>query len=61
MLPLLLLPLTVPVILGSVQSTAAVLSGRGLAEAWHWMKLLVGFDVIFLVVCPLAFEFVLEE
>jgi len=25
------------------------------------VKLLAGFDVVFLVVCPLAFEFVLEE
>jgi len=61
MLPLLLLPLTVPVILASVNCTAAALSGRPLGEAWHWVKLLLGFDVIFLVVCPLAFEFVLEE
>jgi hypothetical protein len=37
------------------------LSGGGLAEASHWVKLLCGFDVVFLVICPLAFEFVLEE
>jgi heme exporter protein B len=61
MLPLLLFPLTVPVILGSVKATEALLSGAGLAEAGHWVKLLAGFDVVFLVVCPLAFEFVLEE
>jgi heme exporter protein B len=61
MLPLLLFPLTVPVILGSVRATEAILSGAGLGEASHWLKLLAGFDVIFLVVCPLAFEFVLEE
>jgi heme exporter protein B len=61
MLPLLLFPLTVPVILGSVQATDALLAGRGLADAGHWIKLLVGFDVIYLVVCPLLFEFVLEE
>lgn len=61
MLPVLLFPLTVPVILGAVHSTAAVLSGGGLGEASHWLKLLLGFDIVFLVVCPLAFEFVLEE
>ena len=61
MLPLLLFPLTVPVILGSVKATEALLSGGGLAEASHWVKLLCGFDVVFLVICPLAFEFVLEE
>jgi heme exporter protein B len=61
MLPLLLFPLTVPVILGSVRATDALLGGAGLGEVTHWLKLLVGFDVVFLVACPLAFEFVLEE
>jgi heme exporter protein B len=61
MLPLLLFPLTVPVILGSVHATDALLAGRGLLDASHWVKLLAAFDVVFLVVCPLAFEFVLEE
>jgi heme exporter protein B len=61
MLPLLLFPLTVPVILGSVRATEAILAGEGLAGVSHWLKLLAGFDVIFLVVCPLVFEFVLEE
>ncbi len=61
MLPLLLLPLTVPVILGSVHATGAILAGQGLGEAIHWLKLLAGFDIVFLVACPLAFEFVLEE
>jgi len=61
MLPLLMFPLTVPVILGSVRATEAILSGGTLGEVSHWLKLLAGFDVIFLVACPLAFEFVLEE
>jgi heme exporter protein B len=61
MLPVLLFPLTVPVILGAVRSTEAILLGEGLGAVTHWLKLLVGFDVVFLVVCPLAFEFVLEE
>ena len=61
MLPLLLFPLTVPVILGSVRATEAILAGEGLSAASHWLKLLAGFDVIFLVVSPLVFEFVLEE
>ncbi|HEX9897916.1 MAG TPA: heme exporter protein CcmB [Candidatus Methylomirabilis sp.] len=61
MLPLLLFPLTVPVILGSVRATEAILAGEGLAGVSHWVKLLAGFDVIFLVVSPLVFEFVLEE
>jgi heme exporter protein B len=49
------------VILGAVRATEAILNGPGLVEVGHWLKLLAGFDVIFLVVCPLLFEFVLEE
>ena len=61
MLPLLLFPLTVPLLLASVRATEAVLAGEGLGAASHWLKLLAGFDLIFLVVSPLVFEFVLEE
>jgi heme exporter protein B len=61
MLPLLLFPLTVPVILGSVRATETILAGGRLGEVSHWLKLLTGFDLIFLVVSPLVFEFVLEE
>ena len=61
MLPLLLFPLTVPLLLGSVRATEAILVGEGLGAASHWLKLLAGFDLIFLVVSPLVFEFVLEE
>jgi len=38
-----------------------ILAGGRLGEAGHWLKLLTGFDLIFLVVSPLVFEFVLEE
>ena len=61
MLPLLLFPLTVPVILGAVRATEGILLGEGLGSVAHWLKLLAGFDLVFTVVCPLIFEFVLEE
>jgi len=61
MLPLLLFPLTVPVILGAVRATEGILLGDGLGSVAHWIKLLAGFDIVFVVVCPLIFEFVLEE
>ena len=61
MLPLLLFPLTVPVILGAVRATEGILLGEGLGPVAHWIKLLAGFDIVFVVVCPLVFEFVLEE
>lgn len=58
--PVLLLPLEVPVLLGTVKATEAVLAGGGLAAAAHWLGLLAAADAIFLVVGFLTFEFVIE-
>jgi heme exporter protein B len=58
--PVLLLPLEVPVLLGTVKATEAVLAGEGLAAASHWLGLLAAADAIFVVVGFLTFEFVIE-
>jgi len=59
MLPLLLLPLLVPVILGAVRATAAVLAQQPLP--WPPLRLLVVTDAVFLIVSVLCFEYVLDE
>ena len=59
--PLLLFPLVVPVIIGSVTATGVILGGGALAEASGWLKLLGVFDTIFLAVAYLTFEFVVEQ
>ncbi|MFQ5776540.1 MAG: heme exporter protein CcmB [Terriglobia bacterium] len=61
MLPLLLLPLTVPVLIAAIELTTVLLSGRSMAEASLWFKLLAGFDTIFTVLCWLLFGYVIEE
>ncbi len=61
MLPVLLFPVMVPVIISAVRSTANVLSGGSFLETFSWLKLLIVFDVIFLVVSFLTFDFVVEE
>jgi len=60
-LPLLLLPLVVPIFIGGVKITARVLAGKPLAEVAQWLNLVGGFDVIFLVVGWLVFEYAVEE
>jgi len=61
MLPILLFPLVLPVLIAAVKLTGGVLDGQPWREIQNWMQLLVGFDVIFLVVSYLAFEYVIEE
>lgn len=58
--PVLLLPVLVPVLLGTVKATEAVLLREPLADVAHWLKLLVAADVIYLVAGLLTFDFILE-
>lgn len=60
MLPLLLLPLTVPVLIASVKATAVALGARP-AEQLPWIQLLLGFDVIVVATSFLVFEYILDE
>jgi len=61
MLPVLLFPIQVPVILSAVNATAGALAGQSWSELGNWLKLLVAFDLIFIMVCYVTFEYVLEE
>lgn len=62
MLPLLLLPLLVPVLLGAVSATTALLGGGpATGGVGGWIRLLVAFDVIYFVVCTWIFPTVLER
>lgn len=61
LLPMLALPFFVPVVTPAALATARILAGRPLAEIGGMLKLLGGFDLIFVVACTLAFPFTLEE
>ncbi len=61
LLPVLMFPLLVPVLIAAVKGTAAFLGGRGWPEAEDWVRLLVVYDVIFVVASAMAFEFILSE
>ena len=58
--PVLLLPVLVPVLLGTVKATEAVLLRAPLADVAHWLKLLVAADVVYVVIGLLTFEFILD-
>jgi heme exporter protein B len=61
LLPILLFPVVIPVMLASVKLTAAVLDGVPFADVQNWFSLLVGFDLIFLALSFILFDYVMEE
>ncbi len=60
LLPLILFPLMIPVILATVRGMEILLRTGQFEEAIPWLRLLVGFDVIFLTAGFLIFEWVIE-
>jgi heme exporter protein B len=58
--PVLLLPVLVPVLLGTVKATEMLLLREPLADVAHWLKLLVAADVVYLAAGLLTFDFILE-
>ena len=61
LLPILLFPLSVPLVLAGAEGGQALVAGGRAADYWDWLSLAVAFDVIFGTVCTLAFEYVIEE
>jgi heme exporter protein B len=61
LLPMLSLPFFVPVLLNAAQATTRVLGGRPAAEAWPWLRIIIAFDIVFVVACTMAFPYTLEE
>jgi heme exporter protein B len=60
-LPILFLPVVVPVIISAVKATASVLAGRPWGDMLTWLQIIIVFDIIYLVIATLVFEFVIEE
>ncbi len=58
--PVLLLPVLVPVLLGTVKATEALLLHEPLAAVAHWLKLLAAADVVYLAIGLLTFDVILE-
>src|SRR5699024_2355946 len=61
LLPVLLFPLTTPIVIGAVEATRAILiHPDGIASVLNWILLLTAYDVIFFAAGFLLFEYVLE-
>jgi len=60
LLPLVLFPLMIPVILATIRCMETVMRIGEFGDALPWLRLLIGFDVIFLTLGVLIFDWVIE-
>jgi heme exporter protein B len=61
LLPILLFPLIVPVLIAAVKASGGFLEGLEISEIVPWLNLLVVYDVVFIAVAFMTFDFVVEE
>ncbi len=61
LLPVLLFPILIPVLVGAVKLTLFILDPQPIHEPFKWMQLLLIYDIIFLLVSFLTFDYVVEE
>ncbi len=61
LLPILLFPVVLPVLIAAVKATTGILQGLPLEDYQAWINLLIAYDVIFLGVAIVTFDYVVEE
>lgn len=61
LLPILLFPIAIPILIAAVKLTAGLFDGQPWSSMGRWLQFLIGFDVIFLTVSYMTFDYVVEE
>ena len=61
LLPILLFPVVMPVLIAAVKASSGFLQGWTMAEIMPWLNLLIVYDVIFIAVAFMVFDYVVEE
>jgi len=61
LLPILLFPVIIPVLVAAVKASSGFLTGAEMAEITPWVNILLVYDVIFIAVAFMVFDFVVEE
>jgi len=61
LLPILLFPVAVPVLIAAVKASSGYLTGAGMEEILPWLNLLIVYDVIFIAIAYMVFDYVVEE
>ena len=61
MLPVLFFPIVLPVILAAVEASTRAVGGETFIGLGRWLPLIGVFDVVFLLICPWVFSYIVED
>jgi heme exporter protein B len=61
LLPILLFPVTVPILVAAIKASGGYLTGAKMGEILPWLNFLIAYDVIFTAIAFMVFDYVVEE
>ena len=61
LLPIVMLPIILPLLLAAVKASTSTLNADPQADWMTWVQIVAGLDLIYLTLCVLLFEYVIEE
>lgn len=61
LLPILLFPLVIPILIAAVKASTGFLTGSNMVDIRPWINLLMVYDVIFICVAFMVFDYIVEE
>jgi heme exporter protein B len=61
LLPVLLFPLVIPILIAAIKGSTGFLQGLELADIRPWINLLLVYDVVFIAVAFMVFDYIVEE
>ena len=61
LLPILLFPLVIPVLIAAVKASTGILQALPLDQITPWVNLLVAYDVVFVAIAFMLFDYIVEE
>ena len=61
LLPIILFPVVLPVLIGAVKASGGILAGDDFSTILPWLNLVLVYDVVFIAVAFMVFEFVVQE
>lgn len=61
LLPIIMLPIVLPVLLAVVRASGAIIDGAAAKDWLPWVQLLAAVDLIYITLCFLLFDYVVED
>ncbi|MDH5505967.1 MAG: heme exporter protein CcmB [Anaerolineae bacterium] len=61
LLPILLFPVVLPILISAVKASGKILAAEAMNDIWPFINLLISYDMIFIAVAMIVFDFVVEE